>query len=99
MMPLMSGTAEPTFFSLWFCILQNLLNRLFKINEIITISAMKLSDLGEFGLIARFSGQFLKDLQPGIVGIGDDAAVIPQDEDNSLLVKTDMLIEDTHFLR
>ena len=60
---------------------------------------MKLSDLGEFGLIEQFSGQFLKDLQPGTVGIGDDAAVIPQDEENSLLVTTDMLIEDTHFLR
>ena len=60
---------------------------------------MKLSDLGEFGLIERFSGQFLKDLQPGVIGIGDDAAVIPQDEENSLLVTTDMLIEDTHFLR
>src|SRR3982750_3695953 len=60
---------------------------------------MKLSDLGEFGLIERFSGQFLKGLQPGVVGIGDDAAVIPQDEENSLLVTTDMLIEDTHFLR
>ncbi len=60
---------------------------------------MELSDLGEFGLIERFSGQFLKGLKPGVVGIGDDAAVIPQDEINSLLVTTDMLIEDTHFLR
>jgi thiamine-monophosphate kinase len=95
----MSGTAESTFFSLCFYIFQNLINGLFKINEIITITAMKLSDLGEFGLIERFSGQFLKGLQPGIVGIGDDAAVIRQDEENSLLVTTDMLIEDTHFLR
>jgi len=60
---------------------------------------MKLSDLGEFGLIERFSGRFLENLQRGIVGIGDDAAVIPWDEGHSLLVTTDMLVEDTHFLR
>lgn len=60
---------------------------------------MKLSDLGEFGLIERFSGRFLENLQRGVVGIGDDAAVIPWDESHSLLVTTDMLVEDTHFLR
>jgi thiamine-monophosphate kinase len=60
---------------------------------------MKLSELGEFGLIERFSGKFLEKLGRDTVGIGDDAAVIPWDEDRSLLVTTDMLVEDTHFMR
>jgi thiamine-monophosphate kinase len=57
-----------------------------------------LSDLGEFGLIKRFSRQFSKDLPEGITGIGDDTAVIPLNEKEALLITTDMLIEDSHFL-
>jgi thiamine-monophosphate kinase len=53
-----------------------------------------LSDLGEFGLIKRFSRQFLKDLPDGISGIGDDCAVIPLNDKEALLFTTDMLIED-----
>ena len=60
---------------------------------------MKLSKIGEFGLIRRFSPPFLKGLPPGIVGIGDDCAVLPWKKDAHLLVTTDMLIEDIHFLR
>ncbi len=60
---------------------------------------MKLSDIGEFGFIARFSPPFIKGLAADNVGIGDDCAVIPWQGDTSLLVTTDMLIEDIHFLR
>ncbi|MGA2587291.1 MAG: thiamine-phosphate kinase [Candidatus Aminicenantales bacterium] len=60
---------------------------------------LKLSAIGEFGLIRRFSPAFSKDLPPGVVGIGDDAAVLPWKKDACLLVTTDMLIENVHFLR
>lgn len=60
---------------------------------------MKLSVLGEFGFISRFSPPFLAGLTAGSVGIGDDCALIPWQGDKSLLVTTDMLIEDIHFLR
>ena len=57
-----------------------------------------LSDIGEFGLIKRFSQQFLKDLPEGITGIGDDCAIISLNEKEALLFTTDMLIENSHFL-
>lgn len=60
---------------------------------------MKLSEIGEFGFIHRISPPFLKNLPNAIVGIGDDCAVVPWKNDESLLVTTDMLIEDIHFLR
>jgi thiamine-monophosphate kinase len=60
---------------------------------------MKLSALGEFGLIRRFSPPFLEHLAREITGIGDDCAVLPWKDDRSLLVTTDMLVEDIHFLR
>lgn len=59
---------------------------------------MNIKDIGEFGLIARMAPMFLKDLPEGFTGIGDDCAVIPRKEENSLLVTTDLLIENTHFL-
>jgi thiamine-monophosphate kinase len=60
---------------------------------------MKITNIGEFGFINRISPQFLKDLPEAITGIGDDCAVIPISDKKSLLVTTDMLIEDIHFLR
>lgn len=60
---------------------------------------MKLSAIGEFGFIHRIAPPFLKDLPDSIVGIGDDCAVIPWQNDALLLVTTDMLIEDVHFIR
>ena len=60
---------------------------------------MKLSTIGEFGLIRRFSPPFLKRLTEGVTGIGDDCAVLPYRDGLSLLVTTDMLVEDIHFLR
>jgi thiamine-monophosphate kinase len=60
---------------------------------------VKLSTIGEFGLIRRFSARFLMNVEPGTVGIGDDCAVLPWTGRTRLLVTTDMLIEGTHFLR
>ncbi len=60
---------------------------------------MKLSAIGEFGFIHRISPPFLKNLPNAVVGIGDDCAVLPWKENESLLVTTDMLIEDIHFIR
>ncbi len=60
----------------------------------------KLADIGEFGLIKRFSAQFENMVSDGITGIGDDCAVIPaKGNDDVWLVTTDMLIEDRHFIR
>ncbi len=59
---------------------------------------MNLGDLGEFGLIHRIAPHF-KQSDKAIIGIGDDCAVLPQDEHRVWLVTTDLLIEDIHFLR
>jgi len=60
---------------------------------------MKLSEIGEFGFIKRLSLPFVQNLPDGIVGIGDDCAVVQWRDETSLLVTTDMLIEGIHFLR
>jgi len=52
---------------------------------------MRISDIGEFGLIAKISGIL------GASEIGDDCAVIPLGERN-LLLTTDALVEGVHFL-
>lgn len=59
---------------------------------------MKLSELGEFGLIDRFSKQFIEKIPVDIMGIGDDCAVIPVSDTESLVVTTDLLVENSHFL-
>ena len=59
---------------------------------------MKLDDLGEFGLIDRIRPGFSENLPSSITGIGDDCAVIRTDGESSLLVTTDLLIQDVHFL-
>ena len=59
---------------------------------------MKVSQLGEFGLI-----DVLKKYAPVskavIKGIGDDAAVLPYSKKEYLILTTDMLSEGTHFTR
>ena len=67
-----------------------------------------MSHLGEFDLIERIAAACHPDTasvipsevegSPGIVGIGDDCAVIPQHDGVDTLVTTDLLIEDRHFL-
>lgn len=60
---------------------------------------MSLHHLGEFGLITRWKQQLQQDLPPGLEGIGDDCAIILSQDAHSLLVTTDLLIENTHFIR
>ncbi|MBQ0006390.1 MAG: thiamine-monophosphate kinase, partial [Alistipes sp.] len=61
---------------------------------------MELSEIGEFGLIERIRKAFAPDCfkKDGIRGIGDDCAVIPTGNTDSL-ISTDMLLEGTHFIR
>ena len=58
-----------------------------------------LAGLGEFGFIDRMARPFVKSLPAGVEGIGDDCAVLPWTKRERLLVTTDMLIEDRHFIR
>ena len=57
---------------------------------------MKLSEIGEFGLIKGIA--MVADKGEGVVmGIGDDAAVLTPSPGKVLLVTTDCLIEGVHF--
>jgi thiamine-monophosphate kinase len=58
-----------------------------------------LMDIGEFGLIRRFAPAFAAALPAETIGIGDDCAVLPWRKNARLLVTTDLLVEDVHFLR
>lgn len=56
-----------------------------------------ISQLGEFGLIERLTGD-LKPTQPStLTGVGDDCAVIGNTDGEHTLVTTDMLMEGIHF--
>jgi thiamine-monophosphate kinase len=58
---------------------------------------MKISDLGEFGLIKKIKEQS-KDRSPAtLIGIGDDAAALSLSPSKKLLATTDMLLEGVHF--
>ncbi|MCQ2607775.1 MAG: thiamine-phosphate kinase [Bacteroidales bacterium] len=56
-----------------------------------------MSKLGEFELIQQIRSSVI--VPENIQGIGDDCAVIPQQEGYETLVSTDMLMEGVHFLR
>lgn len=64
---------------------------------------MKIADLGEFKFIDHLSRltdiSNNRHLDDGVVGIGDDCAVIPKNSEVSTLVTTDMMMEDVHFIR
>lgn len=55
-----------------------------------------MSSLGEFELIAGIAAK-LAPAPQGIVGIGDDCAVLPAADGRSLLLTTDALVENRHF--
>lgn len=53
----------------------------------------------EFELIGKIAAQFSRNELNGWEGIGDDCAVLPISDGRSLVISTDMLVEDIHFLR
>lgn len=58
---------------------------------------MKIGEIGEFGLIGKMAAK-LPPLSGNVIrGIGDDTAVLRYEPEHSLLMTTDMLIEDIHF--
>lgn len=59
---------------------------------------MKLKEIGEFGFIDRFAGLFGNLVPLNMRGIGDDCAVMPINEIEDLIITTDMMVEDIHFL-
>lgn len=54
-------------------------------------------DKGEFELIGSIKERF--ETPQGVVGIGDDCAVLRQHDGVETVVTTDMLVEDVHFRR
>lgn len=60
---------------------------------------LKVSDLGEFGLIRRIAASL--PLPPGdvLVGIGDDVAVLQTSGEEVLLATCDAQVENVHFIR
>ncbi len=57
---------------------------------------VKLSDLGEFGLINRLTEKIQLKNDSTLVGVGDDAAVLSY-PDKKIVVTTDLLTEGIHF--
>jgi len=55
----------------------------------------ELDELGEFGLIDRITENFTNTQKSTVLGIGDDAAIISNDEE--IVVSTDILTEGIHF--
>ncbi len=54
---------------------------------------------GEFGWIGQIRERFASSVPAGAVGIGDDGAVMPVGGGRFIVVTTDMLVEDVHFVR
>ncbi|MDG5800011.1 thiamine-phosphate kinase [Marinilabiliaceae bacterium ANBcel2] len=60
---------------------------------------MQLEEIGEFGFIKSFAKKFDKLIPPGGHGIGDDCAIIPISENRDMVISSDMLVEDVHFIK
>lgn len=60
---------------------------------------MRISELGEFGLIARIAEMVGKPGKDVVVGIGDDAAVVRTGNDKYLMATCDVQVEGVHFIR
>jgi thiamine-monophosphate kinase len=60
---------------------------------------MRVSELGEFGLIRRIAGMLPRAPADVIVGIGDDVAVLDAGGADYLLATCDVQVENVHFLR
>ena len=59
---------------------------------------MKLQDIGEFGFIERIGRDCVVRAGDVIKGIGDDCCVFKISGDLAVLLTTDMLVENVHFL-
>jgi thiamine-monophosphate kinase len=59
---------------------------------------MSIGELGEFGLIDRLQQIIASDHPDVIVGVGDDAAVLADRDDELLLATVDSHVENIHFL-
>ncbi len=60
---------------------------------------MRISDIGEFGLIERVVGLLAAPGRGVVAGIGDDAAVVRVGEGKCVLTTCDIQVEGVHFLR
>jgi len=58
---------------------------------------MRISDLGEFGLIRNIQRLSFRKTSTAPIGIGDDAAALKVASSKILLATTDMLLEEVHF--
>jgi thiamine-monophosphate kinase len=56
-----------------------------------------ISELGEFGLIEHLTKEFSVTNSSTVKGIGDDAAVIVSENNNEIVITTDLLVEGVHF--
>lgn len=62
-------------------------------------NTMKISEIGEFGLIDRIKGDTIINSQNVLLGIGDDcAAYTSPSPDKVALATSDMLVENIHFV-
>lgn len=60
---------------------------------------MRLSDIGEFAVIDRLAKIVRRDGLGVVVGIGDDTAVLENEDGDLLLATVDAQVETVHFLR
>ena len=62
------------------------------------IVPMRIQDIGEFQLIDRIRNLFDTEMPSGVLGIGDDCAIVPREVvDREILITSDLLVEGTHF--
>ena len=57
----------------------------------------EISELGEFGLIARITEGFRNNNPSTLLGVGDDASLLAPNPGEKLVVTSDMLLEGIHF--
>ena len=62
-----------------------------------TTKRTEISSLGEFGLIEHITQELKSNNKETIKGAGDDAAILQFENDEEVLVTTDLLMEGIHF--